>query len=540
MKTTLALCVLASVVVSEELLESKSLLTSVGATRSLREKELHFGQLCLANSTVCPASTSCIEGICKHKALLPLDGLDVLSLFLVFAATALAAGGGIGGGGLLVPIYLLLNNFHPARATALSLATISGGSVANLITYMRRFHPTPEPKRPLIDYDASLLFTPALLAGTTLGTMFSVVFPGIVTGVCMVVVLGYSGFRTLRTGRQKWRMQTQTQWEKIGEPKFEPGTPGRSISQASTDDAENIVQGRIDVDIDSPNESDGALTQDSIDRSFDPVVIGRTADAEEDNEVIANEDVKEPHLDERRHELSRIYERESSLLPLRKLALTGVIWIVVLVFALLRGGKGGASLIGVECGSTLYWTLFFANMFVLVAFTVYLRRTLLVHAVIKHSLGHVVATGDLQWTSTTTVHYPAVGIVAGILAGLLGIGGGMVLGPLLVALGCLAQPVAATSAYVVFLTATSGLCQVCIFGTLPYDYAFLFATVGLLSTFVGQTVVDYLVRKFKKDAVVVLIIGAIMLIALVLMAAASLRQAFSEAESFGFKPLCQA
>ena len=42
--------------------------------------------------------------------------------------------------------------------------------------------------------------------------------------------------------------------------------------------------------------------------------------------------------------------------------------------------------------------------------------------------------------------YPAACVVAGVAAGLLGIGGGMVLGPLLVALGCLPQPVAATSA----------------------------------------------------------------------------------------------
>ena len=64
----------------------------------------------------------------------------------------------------------------------------------------------------------------------------------------------------------------------------------------------------------------------------------------------------------------------------------------------------------------------------------------------------------------------------------------MVLGPLLVALGCLPQPVAATSAYVVLITATSGLVQVIIFGLLPYDYAGVFAVLGLVSTFVGQTV----------------------------------------------------
>ena len=74
---------------------------------------------------------------CVHKALFPLDGSDIAALFLVFVSTALAAGGGIGGGGLLVPIYILVNSFETSQATALSLATISGGSIANLWTYMQ-------------------------------------------------------------------------------------------------------------------------------------------------------------------------------------------------------------------------------------------------------------------------------------------------------------------------------------------------------------------------------------------------------------------
>merc|ERR1711998_165169 len=112
-----------------------------------------------------------------------------------------------------------------------------------------------------------------------------------------------------------------------------------------------------------------------------------------------------------------------------------------------------------------------------------------------------------------------------------GIGGGMVLGPLLVALGCLPQPVAATSVYVVFITATSGLCQVITFGLLPYGYA------GLFATFFGQSVVDYIGKKYKKDAIVILVIGAIMAIALVLMTYAGVMNILNDAP-VGFSPLC--
>jgi len=66
---------------------------------------------------------------------------------------------------LFVAPVQLLSLFLP-QATALSLATISGGSVSNMFIYTRRFHPNPLLTRPLIDYDASLLFAPPLLGGT--------------------------------------------------------------------------------------------------------------------------------------------------------------------------------------------------------------------------------------------------------------------------------------------------------------------------------------------------------------------------------------
>ena len=88
-----------------------------------------------------------------------------------------------------------------------------------------------------------------------------------------------------------------------------------------------------------------------------------------------------------------------------------------------------------------------------------------------------------------------------------------------------------------FITATAGLCQVIIFGLLPYDYAFLSAAVGLFSTFFGQSVVDYIVKKYKKDAIVVLVIGLIMTIALFLMTYAGIKNIMNDAP-IGFSPLC--
>jgi hypothetical protein len=154
---------------------------------------------------------------CVHKPLFPLEASDIWAAVLVLACCALAAGGGVGGGGLLVPVYLVVLNFETNQATSLSLATISGGAVANLWTYAQRRHPNPFLKRPLIDYDASLLFGPPLLAGTMVGAVFSAVFPEWLVVVCLVFVLGQSARKTLSTGLVKWRQDPEA-WKGSSEP----------------------------------------------------------------------------------------------------------------------------------------------------------------------------------------------------------------------------------------------------------------------------------------------------------------------------------
>ena len=53
----------------------------------------------------------------------------------------IAAGGGIGGGGILVPLYILVLGFSPRRAIPLSNVTILGGSIANVISGCINRHP---------------------------------------------------------------------------------------------------------------------------------------------------------------------------------------------------------------------------------------------------------------------------------------------------------------------------------------------------------------------------------------------------------------
>ena len=72
-----------------------------------------------------------------------------------------------------------------------------------------------------------------------------------------------------------------------------------------------------------------------------------------------------------------MYHADASLAPVSKLTLTGCTWVSVLVCALLRGGKGGASWLEAPCGGGVYWGVFGLNLALLFAATVYARDLVL-------------------------------------------------------------------------------------------------------------------------------------------------------------------
>ena len=94
----------------------------------------------------------------------------------MFLGSALAAGGGLGGGGIFVPVLILVLSLSPKEAVPISQAMIFGGSLVNLVMNYRSRHPVVK-TRPLIDYDAVLILEPLMLLGTTFGVMLNAVSP---------------------------------------------------------------------------------------------------------------------------------------------------------------------------------------------------------------------------------------------------------------------------------------------------------------------------------------------------------------------------
>ncbi|KAM7255224.1 hypothetical protein ACFE04_020465 [Oxalis oulophora] len=130
----------------------------------------------------------------------------VLATIIGFLGSACGTVGGVGGGGIFVPMLTLIVGFDTKSAAALSKCMIMGASASSVWYNLRVTHPTKEV--PIIDYDLALLFQPMLMLGITVGVTLSVVFPyWLITVLIIILFLGTSS-RSFSKAIEMWKEES--------------------------------------------------------------------------------------------------------------------------------------------------------------------------------------------------------------------------------------------------------------------------------------------------------------------------------------------
>merc|ERR1719504_4384 len=113
--------------------------------------------------------------------------------------------------------------------------------------------------------------------------------------------------------------------------------------------------------------------------------------------------------------------------------------------------------------------------------------------------------------------YSALAFLAGFLGGFLGIGGGLVMGPVLLELGLLPEVSQATTALFVLLSSSLGTAQFVLLGKeMPY-FVLWYSFWVALSTVIGQLCTDWIVRVYKMTSVIVFAVSAVVAVSAVMM-----------------------
>lgn len=223
----------------------------------------------------------------------------------------------------------------------------------------------------------------------------------------------------------------------------------------------------------------------------------------------------------KKEELDTILEEERHV-PKGNVQVLIVTFAVILFINLMKGGGAFPSPLGIRCGSSSFWVSNGIMLGWIVLVSIFARMYLVRRHEIKERVGYPYVEGDIKWDSRATIVYPVICTAAGFFAGMFGVGGGIVKGPLMLAMGVHPKVSSASSACMILFTSFTATTSFVVFGLLDMDYAAICLSLGFVATLVGQIGLFYLMEKFQRNSYIAFSIGGIVLLSAFLMTIQSL------------------
>mmetsp|Transcript_13372 Transcript_13372/g.25149 ORF Transcript_13372/g.25149 Transcript_13372/m.25149 type:complete len:483 (+) Transcript_13372:117-1565(+) len=385
---------------------------------------------------------------------------DIVGIIIWFIAAGLATACGVGGGGIYVPLGILLLAFAPKPSSGLSQASIFGASLGGLILNIRNKHPfttkiedtsPPEEEtglngtgtetissvptqdetptdtetchyytRPVIDYNMALFLAPMEMAGAVLGVVIQTVLPNWLYLMISAVILGLTAKKTYskwwemrkkECAQQEAGQQQQSPESAASKPNLKPKVHSSSVVGSTVPTVE------LDCSVESaeqqcaPNDTVPEPTLKAEDE------ISHSDEEEQEPDQLVNDPVMDAEKIARRDYL---LQQDARQYPKEKIMVFVILWAGLTLLTFFKGGKGVDSLVGITCESPWYGVLIALQFLWTLGFSAYYGWKLPQETEEKKSVGYPFHPEDVMWDYRHTRFYAAVTFLAGIVAGLIG------------------------------------------------------------------------------------------------------------------------
>ncbi|KAL8045930.1 hypothetical protein ABFX02_08G145800 [Erythranthe guttata] len=381
---------------------------------------------------------------------------------LSFIAAAISSAGGIGGGGMFIPILTIVAGSDLKTASSYSAFMVTGGSIANVACQL--LLEKRGGGKPLIDYDVVLLSEPFMLLGVSLGVILNIVLPEWLITLFFAIFLAFCTYKTFKSGVSFWRRETE-----------------------------------------------GIKRQESL-------RIENSGGIEQP--LLNSEEVVEEKLG----------------IPWLKIVLLVLIWLSFFVLYLLRGNRYGEGLINIKTCGTVYWIISSIQIPLSIIFTV----IILLHKKSKKNASATQQENGAFKTETGLV-FSILALLAGVLGGIFGIGGGMLISPLLIQIGMQPEVTAATCSFMVLFSSSMSAMQYVLLGMDEIYGALILSAICFVASLIGLTIVQRAIMKHGRASLIVFSVGLVMALSTVLMTsfgAVAVWSDYTSGKNMGFKKPC--
>lgn len=113
---------------------------------------------------------------------------------------------------------------------------------------------------------------------------------------------------------------------------------------------------------------------------------------------------------------------------------------------------------------------------------------------------------DTKWRVYQLLLYAFVGLFAGTVGGLLGLGGGFIMGPLFLQLGVPPQVSTVTATFAMIFSSSMSVVEYYLLKRFPVPYALYLFAVATLAALVGQHVVRKIISVLGRASIIIFIL----------------------------------
>ena len=536
----------------------------------------------------------CIEKKCKHEKIFPLDIKKTLGLIMIVLVSALANAGGIGGGEIIVPVYIFLFSQTVSDSIPLSKATIFAGAFINFFMIFRYRNPIDKSKL-LIDYKISSYIIPLVLAGTMIGVLLTKLLPPLLIFALLVLYISQTTWDIFFKARDLWNKENEEKNKKNGIKEKNFNGDNFDFKKNMDLDLKDIINLKKIQDCENftydlknevflTKEKDLNNNEKEVNNMeiFKKELVKEESLSSEEEYTINQESLKTlstkssqeeegsnnsfPSIKKIKfkQENKKQEEKKTTIIRLFKKNINYILialftYIALLAISLLRGGKGFHSLIGLNTCSMPSWSLFLVGQIFTIAISIYIfkkqrnqmedknqenemktelniqdeieksqksfKNTRLINQAENLSQKYFQSSekklkSQKKMNSEELLKLKKLGVLSyltGVLAGSLGIGGGIIMNPVLLQLGYHPEIAAAISSFLVLFTSLSTSSQFLIVGAFDFNYAFVIFIFSALGSFLGNLVIMKLLRKYNRPSLIVWILFFLLLLSLLIL-----------------------
>jgi len=214
-------------------------------------------------------------------------------------------------------------------------------------------------------------------------------------------------------------------------------------------------------------------------------------------------------------ELEQILQEEKSFLPKSRITFLGCVIAFNLVTIILKGTDKFASVLGIHYCSMGYWLWFMLSL--IGCYLFYHKGLNMVKYKLSLKSQNSIQQQDFQITTENLNSIQKLAIITGLLGATLGIGGGIILGNPMLAMGLGAQNMTATCGLFIVITSFVNLVQAFLIGSITQNEVVFFFLISSVGSYLVSLGITWLVKKYKRPSILLFSLSLIMAITLAIL-----------------------